>query len=65
MVDVRVKRWGQGCTISHDTNACVALTVNAPLMGLRETEPTLQVQVVARMLGHVGAGEQAPAETMS
>ena len=62
MADVGIECWRQRRTISHDTNPCMTMTMNATLMRLRTAKPPLQVQVIARIGGHLGAHEQARAK---
>ena len=57
-----IECWRQCWTISHDTNPCMTMTMNATLMRLRTAKPPLQVQVIARIGGHLGAHEQARAK---
>lgn len=51
-------------TLDNDANPRVATAVNAPLMTLGQTKPTLQFEVVFDLLERAGADEQAGGEAV-
>ena len=59
MLSVSVESRDQRCSFTHDTNPRMMMAMNATFMGLRQSEPTLKVQVVMGIIGQFGTREQA------
>lgn len=59
MRPMRIQGWQQRRAFPHDSHAGMAATMNAPLVALGLSEPSLQVQVVPGQIGVVPADEQA------
>lgn len=63
MVAMGVQGQHHGCAFLHDAYSRVTAAVDAPLVSLRQTKPAFQLQVVARPIAPIAAGEQARLET--